>query len=94
MDTKKLIMKGWIEEGHVGCHCLWCSYRNPTRMDSTKEKIIFKGWVEEGEQSSNVPTHCPKCGTKLKKVDSLKYCNILMVYCMNLKCRWVKLFEL
>jgi len=55
----------------------------------------MKGWIEEDdkEQYTNIPTKCPKCKEKLRKVDAIRLCGIYMVYCPDSKCRWCEIFE-
>jgi len=58
-------------------------------------KIKMKGWIEEDDKEpySNIPVKCPECGEKLRKVDALQLCGILMVYCPNSRCRHCEIFE-
>lgn len=58
-------------------------------------KISIKGWIEEDdkEKYTNIPIKCPNCREKLKKVDALQLCGILMVWCPNSRCRYCEIFE-
>jgi len=58
-----------------------------------RKKIHVKGWVED-KTSSNIPTTCPKCGTKLRIVNALQTeAKIIFIYCPNSKCRWAEEYE-
>jgi len=58
-------------------------------------KIEIKGWVEEDDKEpiSNLPSKCPKCGEKLRRVDALRTCGMYMVYCPDSTCRWCMIYE-
>jgi len=58
------------------------------------KKIRVEGWVEDNEPISNIPTICPKCGSKLKMVNALQTnAKIIFIYCPNSRCRYVEEFE-
>ena len=59
-----------------------------------RKKIRVEGWVEDNEPISNIPTICPKCGSKLKMVNALQTsAGIIFVYCPNSKCRYAIEYE-
>jgi len=59
-----------------------------------RKKIRVEGWVEDEALVSNIPIYCPKCGSKLKRVDALQTgAKIIFIYCPNVKCRYAEEFE-
>ena len=54
-------------------------------------KVVIDGWVEVGEEvKKSIPTKCPKCGKKLSKTDASRLIGIILVFCMNYKCRYAE----
>jgi hypothetical protein len=59
-----------------------------------RKKIRVEGWVEDDELISNIPTVCPKCGSKLRIVNALQSeARIIFIYCPNSKCRYAEEYE-
>lgn len=86
-------MKTWTKSG-------------PVSIPDNRVMIEISGWCEEGEEFTNVPKVCPRCGSKLTKVDALKTSsNFLFVFCANGKlpdkegykvkpCLWCECYKL
>jgi ssDNA-binding Zn-finger/Zn-ribbon topoisomerase 1 len=63
-------------------------------QEDSSKKIELDGWVEADEEvKKNYPTICPKCGKKLRTVNSLQYCGWFMVWCEDSKCRYCEIYE-
>jgi hypothetical protein len=59
-----------------------------------RKKIRVEGWVEDETPASNIPTICPRCGSKLRIVNALQTeARIIFIYCPNSKCRYAEEFE-
>ena len=58
-------------------------------------KLSQKGWVDSDEEKiNNIPKLCPRCGSKrLWIINAANLCGVYQVYCLNLKCRWMKEYE-
>jgi hypothetical protein len=42
----------------------------------------------------NISQNCPKCDRKLNHTNAIDNCDLYIVYCMNLKCRWTEVYQL
>ena len=74
-------------------HIIVIIMKEPSKEEKHK-KLFVKGWLENGEEEyTNIPTKCPKCGEKLRKVDALQSCGMYMVWCPISTCRWCELFK-
>jgi ssDNA-binding Zn-finger/Zn-ribbon topoisomerase 1 len=65
-----------------------------TNNKEKRKRIKVSGWIEDNVKDSNIPTICPKCGSKLRVVNALQTgAKIMFIYCTNLKCRYAEEFE-